>query len=325
MVMVDVSATPEAMRDIGTDFKVSVSGTCVMETEKMGLNRVFPHVTGYRIVVRDPVDIQVLAHPAWWTPERLLTALGLLLVVVIAIVIWNTLLRRAVSRRSKELETEIVARIGADLKVYERTRLAVELHDTISQNLTGVAMRLRTAAIVADSDPTAVARHISLATKTLDVCREDLRNCLWDLRNLTLDEDDVNEAIRKTLAPHLKDAKLTVRFRVPRDRMSDNTTHTILSIVRELTVNAVRHGKATSVRVAGSIEGDKLLCSVKDNGRGFVPDNAPGMSEGHFGLQGIRDRIKAFEGDFRIDSAPGEGTRVLIALNIPTGNGGSAT
>lgn len=325
MVTVDVSATPTAVEGIDLGFTLEVAGTCVMETEKMGLNRSFPRITGYRIVVRTPDDIRILARPPWWTPNRLLLMLGLLLVIVIAIVIWNTLLRRAIARRSTELESEISARIGANLKVYERTRLAVELHDTISQNLTGVAMRLRTAAIVAESNPPAVVQQIALAGMTLDACREDLRNCLWDLRNLTLDEENVDEAIRKTLAPHIEDAELHVRFRVPRERMSDNTTHTIFSIVRELAVNAVRHGKATSIRVAGSIEGDKLLFSVKDNGCGFDPEQAPGMAQGHFGLQGIRDRIKAFDGETEIVSSPGRGTKVSIALSIPTSNEESAT
>ena len=99
----------------------------------------------------------------------------------------------------------------------------------------------------------------------------------------------------------------------------DNTAHTILRIIRELTINAIQHGKATSIKVAGSVEGGKLLFSVRDNGCGFDPDTAPGMAQGHFGLQGIRDRIESFEGEMSVQSTPGKGTKVTIALTVPQG------
>ena len=101
----------------------------------------------------------------------------------------------------------------------------------------------------------------------------------------------------------------------------DNTAHTILRIIRELAINAVQHGKATSIKVAGSVEAGKLLFSVKDNGCGFDPERAPGMAQGHFGLQGIRDRIEAFEGEMSVQSAPGKGSRIAITLNLPQGAG----
>ena len=195
-----------------------------------------------------------------------------------------------------------IARTEADLKVHERTRLAVELHDTLVQNMTGVAIALRT-------------RNYDLAAKTLDFCRKDLRNCLWDLRNLTLDDEDINAAIRKTLTPHAADAELHVRFNVPREKFTDNTAHAILCILRELTINAVRHGAATAIWVAGSTEGDLLLFSVRDNGQGFDPDAAPGMEQGHFGLQGIRDRVEGFEGNLSVESSH-SGTKVTIALRM---------
>jgi len=213
------------------------------------------------------------------------------------------LLRKVAERRGKELAKESLARTEANLRVGERTRLVVELHDTLVQNMTGVAIALRT-------------HNYDLAAKTLDYCRKDLRNCLWDLRNLTLDDDDINAAIRKTLVPHAAGVELHIRFSVPREKFADNTAHAILCILRELTINAVRHGRATTIWVAGSTEGDQLLFSVRDNGRGFDPSTAPGMEQGHFGLQGIRDRVEGFEGDLTVESTPRSGTKVTIALRM---------
>ena len=124
-------------------------------------------------------------------------------------------------------------------------------------------------------------------------------------------------AILETLGPHVQDAAISVRFSVPREKLTDSTAHAILSIIRELVVNALRHGKATAVKVAGCIDGGKVLFSVADNGCGFNPDTAPGAAQGHFGLQGIRERIDRFEGEMSITGKGGHGAKVAIRLNLP--------
>jgi len=316
-VPIDLSACPTARDGLVMGCKVTVTGVCVLDVENWRPNAVFPRIKGLFVVPRTSDDILIISRPPWWTAGRLLTILGALVTLLIGILIWNNTLRRRVETRSHELTNETVARVTSELKVEERTRLAMELHDSIVQNLTGVSMEIRTADRIADEDRDGLHRHLSLAVRTLDSCRKDLRNCLWDLRNLTLEETDVNDAIRRTLSPHVGNTTLNIRFNVPRDRISDNTAHAILSIIRELAINAVQHGKATSIKVAGSIEGGKLLFSVKDNGCGFDPDSIPGMAQGHFGLQGIRDRIDSFEGEITVSSSPGHGTKVTVALTAP--------
>ena len=127
----------------------------------------------------------------------------------------------------------------------------------------------------------------------------------------------MTEAITRTLEPHAVGVKIAVRFNVPRERLSDSTTHTILHVVRELVVNAIRHGRATEVKVAGECHGDVISFSVRDNGAGFDPAAAPGPAEGHFGLLGIRERLKAHGGTLQIDSAPGAGAKFTIAMSNP--------
>jgi len=105
-----------------------------------------------------------------------------------------------------------------------------------------------------------------------------------------------------------------VRFNVPREKLSDNTAHALLRTIRELVVNALRHGNAQTVKVAGSIDGETILCSVTDDGCGFDPDESPGILQGHFGLQGVRERIAQLGGTFTIESAPGKGTKATIRI-----------
>lgn len=313
-VPVDVSAGGEAP----VDATVEVTATCVFTTECWRPNNVFPSIRGLLLVTRTPDDLRIVALPPWWTRGRLAAALAALAAILVGIVLWNFALRRLAERRGRELATENLARAEAELRTLERTRLAVELHDSLAQNLTGVAMEIETAAQFADGTPPLLQRHLGIAEKALDSCRTDLRNCLFDLRNDALEEPDAETAIRRTLQPHLKGAELALRFRVPRERLSDNTMHALLRIIRELVLNAVRHGHATHLRVAGSAEDDRLLFSVTDDGCGFDPTNPPGVTQGHFGIQGIRERLGQLDGSITYESAPGR-TKATVRLHMPKG------
>ena len=317
-VTVDYSSTPDAFSDITVDCIVEVTGRCLLMINNYSQYERFPQITGVAIIPRSRNDIRVREHPSWWTPARLLGVIAGLLALLVVVLIWNRVLNRLVERRGRELFRAEVAKVGSELRIGERTRLAVELHDSLSQNLTGVAMKIKAAERCGATDPTALLHHLEIADKALQSCRDELRNSLWDLRNQALEDADLNRAIRRTLLPHVENVSLAIRFSVRRSLLTDNTAHDILRIIRELAVNAIRHGKATALRIAGSIEGDTLLFSVTDNGHGFDPESCPGVREGHFGLQGVRERLARFAGTLTLESSLGHGTRAVIALHIPT-------
>ena len=271
------------------------------------------------IAVRTPKDIRITAYPPWWTPQRFFMLIGALLAVVFGIFAWNMALRRRAERRGKELAAEQVAHVSSELKVYERTRLAVELHDSLSQTLTGVSMGIDSAIDLAQGLSDDLKRQLEYTSKTVAACRTELKNCLWDLRSEALEAADMNEAIKLALGQIVKPSALSVRFNVPRAQLSDKTAHTILRIIRELATNAIRHGHATEIKIAGSIDGETLRFSVRDNGCGFDFDLAPGITEGHFGLQGIQERLDLMDGDMAIESAPGKGAKVTVSVRIPAG------
>ena len=316
LLPIDFSSCPDAISGLAIGMTVEVCGVWVMVADNWRPNSVFPKVKGAFVVVNSPDDLRVLARPSWWTTERLLTAIGLLLAGLIGVGVWNRALKAVAERTKKELHEEVMAHVASDLRVGERTSLAVELHDTIAQNLTGVALEINAANKLIDSDLPGAHRHLDTAAKTLSSCRTELKNCLFDLRGNTLGQRDMDAAIRLSVAPVIGDAELTVRFNVPRERITDASAHAIIRIVRELASNAVHHGGAHKVKVAGAVEEGILLFSVTDDGCGFVVEDAPGVDECHFGLQGIRERVARFKGKMTIESTPGKGTHVSIRLNV---------
>ena len=314
LVSVDASAVPAALDRLAVGGTAEVTGVCVMETENWRPQAPFPHIVRASVVVRSADDIRVLARPPWWTPGRGLAVIGSLLVALVAILVWNRILRRLVERRGRQLFREQIARASSDLRIGERTRLAVELHDSLAQNLTGIALEVEAAKDYNGTVPEEMRGHLDFASRALRSCREELRNCMWDLRSSTLEEKDMGEAIRKALLPHVTGTDLRIRFHVPRAKFSDMTTQALVKAIRELTLNAIRHGGAATVRIAGELDEDGLMCSVRDDGAGFDPDDCPGLLQGHFGLQGVKERIEQLGGTFSIASRPGHGAKAIITL-----------
>ena len=314
-IPVDAYGIPDAFQTITVGCTLDVSGVCIVETETWRPYARFPHAKGVTLVPRTGEDVRVLARPPWWTPTRLLAVIGSLLAALLGILVWNRILNRLVERRSRQLFREQVAHAGDKLKVGERTRLAVELHDSLSQTLTGVSFQIDAAERARTKDPSRIAKHLAIAKRTLTSCREELRNCLWDLRNNALEDADAADAIRRTIEPHIAEAAATIDFDVPRAKLSDNTFHAVLCIIRELAVNAVRHGSARHIAIRGEIADGHLACSVTDDGTGFDPGNRPGMDEGHFGLLGISERINTLGGTLQIDSAKGHGATVRFTIS----------
>ena len=296
-VRVPVDACPDVCGRVTVGSRIALTGICVADRENWHGYSSYPRLRRVLVVPRGDADVVILSAPSWWTPARLLAVIGVLLLAIVVLAV-----KWAMDRR--------IAR----MRFADRTRLAVELHDSVSQNLTGVSMQIDAARELVAVSPERLVRRLDIASRTVDSCREQMRNCIGDLRGNMLDCDDFNRAIRAILGPILHETRLHVRFNVPRKLLSDGSAHAVFSMIRELAANAVRHGRASSVRVAGTLDEGVLRFSVSDDGVGFDPDSRPGVEEGHFGLQGVSERVRALDGSLSIESVPGKGTRISVMI-----------
>ena len=318
-ILLDISSAKELLDTLSGGCTISVTGICTVNRETIREPAVrFQQLNGITLVVRKPDDVAILARPPWWTPWRLTVVIAALVLLLVAIFIWNRILQRVINRKSRQLLRENIANIKASLRIDERTNLAVELHDSLSQNLSGVACQIAATKGTLRDGSNETARYLATAEKMLSSCRTELRRCLWDLRENALDENDFAAAIRKTLAPVAIGVETQIRFDVPRNHVNDRTAHAILCIIRELVSNAIQHGHANALRIGGDLQGERLLFSVADDGCGFDPDAAAGANEGHFGIEGIRERVKRLGGTFTLKSSAGSGCVAEIKLRMAT-------
>lgn len=314
VMLLDCSGCKNVAAAVPVGSLVDVTGICILDSESWAPNNGLPKVNGMLLVPRSARDIHVVAHPSWWTPVRLWKALGILVAVLVAVFVWNRILQFRVERRSRALVKAERASLKSTLRIDERTRLAAELHDSVAQSLTVISYQLSAAETALDIGDADTKKYLATAAGTLQSCRTELRRCIWDLRSNALDEKDFEKALVMTSSPVAGSSRLQIRFKVARSLISDSCAHTVLSIVRELVSNAARHGKATSIRVAGDFREGWLRFSVLDDGTGFETGSRPGQKDGHFGLDGVVERIKRSGGTIEIDSAPGKGTHIVVGL-----------
>ena len=291
-----------------------VTGTFVTDGDDWHPDETFPRIGEWAIVPRYPQDVRIVQRAPWWTSGRLLAVAAVLVATLAASFAWISSLRHLANRRGRELFREQIAHARAQLRVDERTRLAAELHDSLSQNLSGIACQISVAKQTAGDGETKDV--LATAERMLQSCRTELTRCIGDLRGDMLEDPDFSSAIKGNLDGLALPATIRVRFAIPRAKVNDTTAHSILCIVRELVTNAVRHGGASTVKVSGAIDECGITFAVKDNGSGFDVERRPGVQEGHYGLEGVKDRVRRLSGTFEIASEPGRGASAHVFIPV---------
>jgi PAS domain S-box-containing protein len=214
-------------------------------------------------------------------------------------------------RRARERVLE--ARFGAALE--ERTRIAREIHDTLLQGFTGVALKLVAGVNRVSGPPETVAaldEVIRLAQHTL----VDARRAVWDLRSPPPASGDFSAAIKAAAEDCVRDTGLTLGHDVggPPQPVDPVIEVAAIRVVQEAITNVIKHADAGTVRVSVSFEAKGVRLAVIDDGRGFVVERDIRAYGGHWGLVGMRERAICVRGKVSVRSTPGHGTKIILLV-----------
>ncbi len=196
----------------------------------------------------------------------------------------------------------------------ERNRLAHELHDTLAHTLSAVAVQLEAVDSTWEANP---AKAHELLHKSLAQTRSGLtetRRALQALRASPLEDLGLALAVRALAESTAQRGPIALEFTAdaPLENLSPNQEQQIYRIAQEALTNVLKHAGARTLRVQlGSVDGQTRL-TVTDDGQG-IDRNANG-ADGHYGLQGMRERAALIGAILAIESSPGQGTTVRLTF-----------
>ncbi len=199
--------------------------------------------------------------------------------------------------------------------VEERDRIGRDLHDGIIQSLYAVSLSLEDVPEMMASSPGEAEGRVDAAIDSLQVSIRELRNFIYGLRPETFDGADVRAGIvalgEQFRYNTLVEIEIDVDAEAGRDLSPEHGAE-LLQLVRESLSNAARHARARHLLVTFRREEDGTTLVVADDGVGF--DALSPVAAGHQGLANMRARAEAIGATMRVESAKGEGTRIIVAL-----------
>ena len=256
----------------------------------------------FRLFLRSPGDVRVLAAAPWWTLRHTAVMSAILALAAVVGAFWM----RALAKRKRQQYQAVLN---------ERTRVARELHDTVEQGLAGITLQLEAVAGSLQDAPETARQSLDVARQMLRYSLEETRRSVMDLRSQALESRDLAGALESLARQMTVNTRAEAHVRVTgaRQRLDAAEEHHLLRIGLEALTNALKHGGATHIDIELRFAPDGTNLTVTDNGQGLESGNraAPGA---HFGLQGVRERVDKLGGLLDIDSKPGEGTRLAVMV-----------
>jgi signal transduction histidine kinase len=339
----DNLAGQAAMATIPVGSVLQVSGICLTQIDSDG------KLQSVQILIGNPRDVLVLRKPGWLTPQRLRVGFLIACSLLIVIVSWTVMLSRKnsvlnfliserekaqlalqqandqleerVKERTAQLKFEITARKESEVQfkavLMERTRLAQELHDTVEQTLTGIALQLDTASKLHDRSPENSLRHLELARSLMSKSQVEVRQSIWDLRSRALEQFDLSTVLAEGARQIACGTKVRVHFETkgePRP-LPEVVEENLLRIGQEALANIIKHSGASNANIELQFDRLQVGLQVADDGVGFDREKVVGPGDGHFGLLGMAERAKRLGGRFILSSKPEAGT--LVRVEIP--------
>ncbi|MGW1588717.1 GAF domain-containing sensor histidine kinase [Streptomyces sp. NPDC002386] len=199
----------------------------------------------------------------------------------------------------------------------ERSRLAHELHDAVSQKLFSLRLTAQAAAALVDRDPARAKGELQQVAVLAAEATDELRAAVVELRPAALDEDGLIATLRTQTQVLDRAHTARVSFAANGFRaLPAAQEEAVLRVAQEALHNALRHSGAEHVRVTVDRRGGGAVLRVADDGSGFDP-HAVRRAGRHLGLVSMRDRAGGVGGTLTVHAAPGRGT--TIEMEVPGG------
>ncbi|GAA0968619.1 hypothetical protein GCM10009555_014340 [Acrocarpospora macrocephala] len=200
--------------------------------------------------------------------------------------------------------------------IEERTRMARELHDAVTQKLFSLRLTARAAAALLASDPARAARELDQVQRLAGEALAELRTVIVELRPAELDRHGLVETLRKHVALldrlHPVELSFTLEGEPPGD-LPPAAEVAVLRVAQEALHNALRHAESCVITVTLAQAGSRLTLEIADDGKGF--DLVDAESRG-LGLASMRDRAESACGSLDITPNPQGGTAVRLVVPI---------
>ncbi|WP_138899259.1 GAF domain-containing sensor histidine kinase [Streptomyces chryseus] len=199
----------------------------------------------------------------------------------------------------------------------ERSRLAHELHDAVSQKLFSLRLTAQAAAALVDRDPARAKGELQQVASLAAEAADELRAAVVELRPAALDEDGLIATLRTQIQVMDRAHTARVTFHSSGVRaLPAAQEEALLRVAQEALHNALRHSGADHVDVVLERNGQGARLRVSDDGSGFDPKTVRRAGR-HLGLVSMRDRAGGAGGRLTVESAPGKGT--TIEMEVPGG------
>ena len=205
-----------------------------------------------------------------------------------------------------------------DLAVMEeRNRLARDLHDSAKQKAFAALAQLGTARGILNGHGNSVTLHLAEAENLVTDVIQELTFLVQEIYPIALQEKGLVATLREHIFEweNRNDTNIQLITRYER-RLPLDVEQALYRVTQEALANVARHSHARRVDVSLVYNADAVQLSISDDGCGFDTNTKHGM-----GLRSIRERISSIRGTVQIQSAPGQGTRLLVQVPMREGGG----
>jgi signal transduction histidine kinase len=201
----------------------------------------------------------------------------------------------------------------------ERSRLARELHDSVTQTVFSMNLTVQSARLLLERDPDRVADQLQRLEELAASAMGEIQTLVSQLRPTTMAEEGLPAALRRLAAERQVRDGLDVTVEVSGERvLLDSEATSLYYIAQEALTNVAKHASTGQATLRLNLVPGVSFLEIEDGGLGFDPQSVSSQ-HGHFGLAGMAERARELGWSLSIESQPGRGTRVRVEENPPGG------